>query len=743
MGKAQQQATSAPLFELPPSPGIPIGKRLTLMRDDDVGKSAVFLGPTAIAVFDTHDRAAESACIATLAGAKLATHIEIADAFGCHRNKVGNLVKILDRHGMAAVVPAKRGPKGPSKVTDDVLEAIDEHAELGPSAMTPVIAERTGVALSVAHVARLITARRVFQSQLPTDALADGADGPAPGLAAPDTTPADVAAVPRVEPSDLATTEQASAFEPPALVPTEARGSYMGCALYYPALAATGLVECARKAFALPRSERFGVRAVILTLFFLTLLRKPTVESAKHLRRREFGALIGAGRAPAVKTLRRKLSELVVQTKAAAFGELLSRLWVERALVATAYLYVDGHMKAYTGKRKLAEMWNSQRRMPLPGVMTYFASDINGHPLLFVTEQASSLAKAMPKVIDAITDALGDRAFTVVFDRGGYDGKLFSWLNDKGIGFVTYQRGSPKLDPARFSRRETRFEGARKRFFIAEDEVKVARTGPWRRIVVRTKDGHQTPILTNLGTSGAGAARIACLMFARWRQENFFKYMSEHHGLDQLVGYGYEDADPDQMVTNPERKKANREIARLRKKQRELAAQLGDALLDEPRDASRSAHGLKIAQKGAVKELRSVEAEIEELVATRKAMPTHVPLAGTAKTREVMRLEHKAIVDRVKIAAYNAEEWMLDRLMRHYDNANDVRDLLRGFAELPGEIRRTPQGIEVKLDPPDTPIHRRALRGLCDDLNTLGATFPGTDLPVVYRVAMHYSEAAA
>lgn len=728
MGSRAQQPDAGKLFE-PPSPsGTPIGKRLILIRSN--GRCAVFFGPTAIHVFDAHDPAAGTVCIAMLANSKLASHTDIATAFGCHRNTVSRIASGVELNGMAAVVPRKRGPKGPTKVTDEVLEAIDVASGKRPAEVVRLVAQTTGVKLSYRHVRRLMAEGRPAQQELrePGDAMQLSQILEEPTLDDP-------------APSDHTRVDES--FEPPAIPPQRARGRYMGCALYYPALAATGLVETARKVFSLPRSERFGVRAVMLTLFFLTLLRKPTVESAKHLSRREFGALIGAGRAPAVKTLRRKLMELVSQQRTGAFGELLSRLWVERALVATAYLYVDGHMKAYTGKRKLKEMWNSQRRMPLPGVMTYFASDIKGRPLLFVTEQAPSLAKAMPKVIGAITAALGERAFTVVFDRGGYDGKLFSYLDRHGIGFVTYQRGDPRLDPARFSRRETRFEGKRKRFSIAEDEAKVSGTGPWRRIVIKTKDGHQTPILTNLDSSEAGAARIACLMFARWRQENFFKYMSEHHGLDQLVGHGYQGADPEQMVPNPARKKADRDIAKLRNKARQLTAALGDALLDEPRGGSRSAHGLKIAQKGAVKELRIVEAEIEELVVARKAMPKHVPLAQSGKTCEVLRLEHKAIVDRVKIAAYNAEEWMLDRLLRHYDNANDVRDLLRSFAESPGEIRRTPQGIEVKLDPPDTPRHRRALRALCEDLNAVGATFPGTDLPVVYRVAMHHSEAAA
>ena len=156
-----------------------------------------------------------------------------------------------------------------------------------------------------------------------------------------------------------------------------------------------------------------------------------------------------------------------------------------------------------------------------------------------MTEEANvTLAKAMPKVVKAIRTALGDRSFTVIFDRGGYDGKLFSWLRQEQIDFITYQQGDPRLARELFSRHQTRFEGRQVRFQIAEDQVEVAGSGPWRRVVVRTRSGHQTPILTSLWE--LPPARVAVLMFARWRQENFFKYMGEHMGLDQLLGYSYQ-----------------------------------------------------------------------------------------------------------------------------------------------------------------------------------------------------------
>ena len=193
---------------------------------------------------------------------------------------------------------------------------------------------------------------------------------------------------------------------------------------------------------------RFGVRATTLCLFFMTVLSKTTLEAAKHLRRAEFGVMAGSTVAPCVKTLRRKLAALVQQSKAAKLGEMLARHWVESGLVATAYLYIDGHMKACSGKRRLQEVWNSQRRMPLPGVHTYFVGDQAGRPLLFLAEELSTnLAKAMPAIIAEIKRVVGDRQFTVVFDRGGFDGKLFSWLVKEGIDFITYHAASRTWQP--------------------------------------------------------------------------------------------------------------------------------------------------------------------------------------------------------------------------------------------------------------------------------------------------------
>ena len=722
--------STPPLFDLPQL-GSPLGTRLTVLESG--GQRAVFLHRTIIQLYDVGDPGAQAMAIASLARTGVATDSELGAAFGIHRNTVGRLEQRLVQGGMAALVPAKPGPKGPHKVTPAVLAVVRELSHLGCVRVTRAIEQRTGIRLHYNHVGDLL---RVVRAEAATQgALWEPEAPPEP---VPALGPAVAAPPPETIPAQDLVEDRG---EPPVELPQEARGHYLGVALYYPALQALGLLEAAAACFRLPGAACFGVRAVFLTLFFLSLLSKTTLEAAKHLRRWEFGPLVGAERAPVVKTLRRKLGALITQGQAGRFGVLLARHWVQQGLVATAYLYVDGHMKAYSGKRRLVECWNAQRRMPLPGVETYFVNDQQSRPLLFVTEEANaSLAQAMPRVVAAIREVVRDRRFTVIFDRGGFDGKLFAWLQQEGIDFITYQRGAPGLPVEQFQRRECRFEGRRVRMQLAEDQVRVSRSGPWRRIVVRTKDGHQTPILTSL--THPAPAKIACLIFARWRQENFFKYSKEHHGLDRLLGYAWAEADGTQLVPNPERKQVERELQSKRQELAQREAALGQVLLDEPGGSGRTGDGIKIAQGGAVGRLRALEQAIAKLEDRRAGLPKHVPLAE-AGPRAVLRLEQKAIIDRIKMSAYNAEEWLLDVLVRHYPNPHDVRDLLRAFAQLSGELRTTPAGVVITLDAPDLPLHRRALRGLCTDLNQIGATYPGTTLPVTYEVAVHHSEAVA
>jgi hypothetical protein len=312
------------------------------------------------------------------------------------------------------------------------------------------------------------------------------------------------------------------------------------------------------------------------------------------------------------------------------------------------------------------------------------------------------------------------------------------------------------LDDNLFARREVRWNGHRVRFSIAEDAVSVGDSGPWRRIVIRTP-GHQRPILTSLDAKGMAAARVGALMLTRWRQENFFKYARAHLGLDVLTTYAAETA-ADREVPNPAFKAATAELKSLRTSAQKLRAALGRAVVldldaptgvgeqhaepDQPtppgdrpsRKARRTSRVAPSTRASLISQLQALELQMEQTRSQVRSLPKQVALSSLGPLPQEPRLERKLITDVVKIAAYNAQAWLAERLARHYANTND---LLRSFAHLSGTlIRQADGGLRVSLQPPDLPLQRRALIGVCAELNLDRPVFPGTDVAVHYEVAM-------
>jgi hypothetical protein len=158
---------------------------------------------------------------------------------------------------------------------------------------------------------------------------------------------------------------------------------------------------------------------------------------------------------------------------------------------------------------------------------------------------------------------------------------------------------------------------------------------------------------------------------------------------------------------------------------------------DRPSAKPRRAQQVPPATRAAlIAQLQTLEVQIEETKTRLRSRPARVPLSSLGPLPQAPQLETKLIADTVKVAAYNAQSWLADRLARHYLNTNDLHDLLRSFAHLSGTLIRQPDGgLRVCLQPPDLPLHRRALVGLCADLNLAQPVFLGTNSTVRYEIA--------
>jgi hypothetical protein len=70
-----------------------------------------------------------------------------------------------------------------------------------------------------------------------------------------------------------------------------------------------------------------------------------------------------------------------------------------------------------------------------------------------------------------------------------------------------------------------------------------------REVRRKMPSGHQTAIITT--NYSFSILQIAAYMFARWCQENFFKYMVESFGIDSIVSYLKNTVPDTSSIINP------------------------------------------------------------------------------------------------------------------------------------------------------------------------------------------------
>jgi transposase len=287
---------------------------------------------------------------------KAAKLYQVAAAFNVDKATVWRWAKTHAAGGVAGLVPGRTGPKGPSKLTDELAGEIRRlHAE-GDKSLAAV-AEATGVSEFTVRKAlgRTEPDRRVIATRPSRRRGARDDEASAELAPVPDPEP-------RTAERGLARTgflgQAAPIFTEGAKLPLA------GLALALPALAATGLLDAASEVYGKLRAGFYGLRAAALTMVFLALLGEPRAEGATRIRPADLGRLLGLDRAPEVKTIRRKLSELAARRRGEALITALARRHAAARPEALGFLYVDGHMRVYTGKRNLPKAHIARMRTP-------------------------------------------------------------------------------------------------------------------------------------------------------------------------------------------------------------------------------------------------------------------------------------------------------------------------------------------------------------------------------------------
>ncbi len=681
--------------------------------EEDGGPGSVFLWGMAAWSWGAKDRVARRLAAVQLVESKAARQRQVAAAFGVSEDTLIIWRAEYKANGTAGLAGRRPGPKGPSKLTDAKRAEIRALRSEGLALLA--VAGRAGVSTDTVR-------RALADSAVPAPKAVEPAGGP--GLE-PLARPVDRSAERQAARAGLIT-------EAPPVICEGASLPLAGALIILPALAATGLLDAAARVYTTGRAAFYGLRSLVMAIVFACLIGEPRAEGLTRIDPTDVGRLLGLDRAPEVKTMRRRMEELARLGRADRLIDALARRHLDTHAGATGIFYVDGHVRAYHGAREVPKAHVARIRLAMGAEVDTWVCDRNGDGLLvWGAPPGASLAGELRMVTAKIRELVGpDARPTICFDRGGWSPKLFAELHAAGFDILTYRKGPAPREPrsAFVGRRFTDDAGRAQDYLLADRKVRIAYDSGRRRFSCRQitrldeATGHQTQVLTT--RDDADPAPVAHAMFGRWGQENFFRYMRAHYGLDALDSYATADDDPARMVPNPARRDADRELRDARRRLGECEAAEG-----------RASVGGRRPSKEILQAFTGARAEVERLAAAAKAIPAKAPLGEVRPDAVRLAPERKRIHDAVRMATYNAESALARLLAPHYARAEDeARSLLREAFRAPADLQVIGDELHVRLSPLSAPRRTGAITGLCEELTATKTLYPGTDLTLVYSV---------
>jgi len=527
-----------------------------------------------------------------------------------------------------------------------------------------------------------------------------------------------------------------------------------GVLLAVPALVAMGLLRHSAEMYSLPKGY-YGLSSILLLLAMMALARLKSVEQLRFVAPGEWGNLLGLDRIPEVRTLRAKLELLCEKPgRAVCWNTELAKQWMGLGPEAEPMFYVDGHVRVYQGKQaQLPRHYVSRQKLYLRATVDYWVNAMDGQPFVYINQEIDhGLVQALREDVipwveqNAAVSAEQQRRmdadpeqprFTVVFDREGYSPDLFEELQQRRIAVLSYHR-YPKGDWEAGEFQEHTVElvnGEQVKIQLAERETRLPKGLLIREVRKLSEQSRQISLVTTHRRLEIGA--LAASLFARWAQENYFRYMRQHYALDALVERGSQAVSDAEVAVNPAWRTLNNEVRKRHDALRKARARFAAVSLTGPLSSDEVAR-YQAGQAQQQEKIEHLEGELSEIKQRRKNTDHHIPVKDLPEKDRFTRLlpERKHFLDTIKMISYRAETSMVSILREKMTRADDARALLlqifnTGIDLVPDLQAQT---LTVKLHHLAQAAHDQAACHLCEQLNETQTTFPDTQLRLIFQV---------
>jgi hypothetical protein len=445
--------------------------------------------------------------------------------------------------------------------------------------------------------------------------------------------------------------------------------------------------------------------------------------------------------------------------------------------------YFDPHTKHYTGQENVLEGWCPAIRWADKALHSDFIHSATGEPIYFeTTDNFADVRERFFQVVARCRQTLGwpeERVVSWVVDRAIFGREVFEQvLADPRLHLITWEKGyvAQSWPPPGGVSGTMVIERARNRAQDLQCYRLEYWDRPWpkdprlRQIVVRATNPEgrtiQVAILTD--DPQRAATEIIRLMFCRWLQENDFKYLDKHFGINQITSYGvvgYE-ALRDQVEDRQVRSAAAKA---LQEQRRQLRSQQGRLLLAQTQSQHQAAQrqermeqlAAAASSAEAKKELNALrraqsrweslqvrrQEEIERLSRELAALedqaqsvePTESRLERLIQEQKVrMEPAPKRLMDSLRILARNVFYAALGPFKKAYNNYRDDHDQFRQLTHAAGVLEVSAEEIRVHLLPrvSYSPQLRRIIAGVLEQINQQQPVLPdGSGRRLTLRLA--------
>jgi len=559
-------------------------------------------------------------------------------------------------------------------------------------------------------------------------------------------TPCGCAAVP----------EAAPVATPP---PVEAAGEvgwcdHLGVLVFAPVLAAVAQVE-----------ERAG--ALFKQWLASFLAGALNIEQSKFLSWPDLTRLLGT----VVRFPQPQRQELEGAATLANIEALARFNAAQIGVAGQSQFYFDPHTKHYTGQAKVLEGWCPRVRGVDKAVHSDFIHTVNGEPLYFeTTDNFADMRERFFEVVRRCRQVLqwpAEQVVTWVVDRAIFGQEVFTAvLADPTLHLITWEKGYvaqawPPPGGIRGSlviqRPRNRAEDVRcyhlqywERAWPKESRLRqivVQATNPQGRVI-------QVAILTDDQTSAA--AVIIRLMFNRWIQENDFKYLDKHFGINQITSYGVTGySELRQQVADRQVRSAA--VKALAEQRRQNRAQQSRLLLlqsrgehqerqrqqriqqlegqSETTESQRELIRWHQQQSRWVSTLAARQEQIQKLSEELAQLEAQAQAVAQTESRlermiaeQMVRLdpEKKRLMDSLRVIARNAFYRALAPFKKAYNNYRDDHDQFRQLTQASGVLEMEANLVRVHLMPRVNypPKLRRILAAVLEGINAHDPVLP-------------------